>query len=457
MAKMTDPVVAEIERLKRVSVEDIQREQLFKLKNLVSYHYQRNRFYREMMQEKGVVPQDVRSLEDLRLLPTLGPGHITTHKEALFSCPEENVTFLHTSGSTGASKIVPVTAGEKQQLAVNDALTARILGIDRGPIYCTYPCGPWPSAFFAQNGAELIGPTVRADMSLPIDWHLPVVQRFRPRSIMASPAYISFFASRLIEKGVDPRDLGVEIIKLAGEPLGAGLRADLEHAFGARVRDLYGSAEIGAASVECPHLAGTGFHHYLASQMIFEVQRIGGEEPCAVGEAGELLVTALFRYSIPIIRYRTKDIVYLLDPGKTCECGLRLPMSSCIHGRVDDMITYGGANVYPQMFYQALGAVGCDDKFQVALKRSRENIMDQIVVRIEGDPTEDAKQMSGTIEKTLRQLSAELDYVYSNQLVNPVLVEVLKEGTLYSGASKLRRFVDERDAATGRWRTLSLD
>lgn len=435
-------------KLCSISQEALEQEQFTKLKDIVSFHYERNAVYRAMLQKSGVRPDQINTSEDLQLLPVITASMITTHGDDFFTCPEETITYLHTSGSTGKAKIIPVTAKGKTQLTFNDALTAYILGVRQGPIYCTYPCGPWPSAFFAQQGGELLAATIRADMGLPIEWHIPVIQRFRPKVIMASPSYISFFATELQKRGIVLADLGVELIKLAGEPLSSGLRQKIAALFQARVMDLYGSAEIGAASVECPQIAGTGYHHYLAHEILYEVQKIGSDGVlCEPGEQGELLVTALFRRSIPIIRYNTKDIVMLADPAKRCECGLRLPMSSHILGRSDDMLTYGGANVYPEMFYMALADLGLDDKFQVLVETSEETLQDTLVIRVEKGAHADMperRNLSGLLEQKLRQLSSELDYVFRRELVKPIRVDMLEYGTLYSGSAKLQRFRDMR-------------
>lgn len=375
---------------------------------------------------------------------------ITSHESEVYTQGEEIVTYLHTSGSTGASKIIPVAAHEKLVLAKNDALTALILGVSKGPIYITYPCGPWPSAFFAQHGAELLADTLRADMGLPIAWHVPVLRRFRPKVIMASPAYISHFAREIQQHGLVPGAMGVEIIKLAGEPLGSHLRRQLAELFQCSVMDVYGSAELGASAAECPALVDSGLSHYLGTDVIYEVQKIGSEgEPCDVGERGELLVTALFRRSLPIIRYNTKDLVYLEDPGRRCACGLGLPLASRVLGRSDDMFTYGGANVYPEMVYAALSENGVDDKFQLALVRDRCELQDQLLLRIEGpgrSPSE-VLDLAERVERGLRRRSAELEYVFGHGLVRALRVELHDVGGLYRVTGKLKRFVDERERA----------
>jgi len=415
---------------------------------VVQHHFDNNPVYRNLLAEHGVEPEQIRTLDDLRRLPITDSTLLTSHQDDIYTDGEDVVTYLHTSGSTGTSKILPVSRDEKATLARNDALTALVLGLSKGPIYCTYPCGPWPSAYFAQHGGELLAATIRADMGLPVSWHVPVLKRFKPRVIMASPAYITYFAREIQERGLVPSTLGVELIKLAGEPLGTHLRCKLAELFQCAVMDLYGSAELGASAAECPTLADTGLSHYLGTEILYEVHRIGSQgELCHPGERGELVVTALFRRSVPIIRYNTKDIVYLEEPSRRCECGLGLPLASRVLGRSDEMFTYGGANVYPEMVYASLSENGVDDKFQLALVRENDGLQDQLVLRVEqashrpGDATGLAKR----IEQSLRRHSAELDYVFGHGLVASLRVELRNVGELYRVTGKLKRFVDERE------------
>ncbi len=450
MKRRAQGKIAEIyKRLQSITAEEIERVQLERLRAVVHFHFENNPIYRNWVEEAGMSPRDIQCLADLKHLPVLDGKILTAYGNGIYSCPDEAITYLHTSGSTGMSKIVPVTASEKKTLSVNDALTAYILGVRGGPIYCTYPTGPWPSAFFAQNGAEMLGPTIRADMGLPVDWHVPVLLRFRPKVIMASPSYISYFVSELEKRGIDVGALGVEVIKLAGEPLSSGLRYGIATKLGAKVMDLYGSAEIGAASVECPHLAGSGYHHYLANELIFETQKIGSNgAPCGEGEHGELLVTSLFRYSVPIIRYNTKDIVRLTENHGRCACGLGLPVCSAVLGRSDDMLTYGGANVYPEMIYRSLAALDMDDKFQVGLEPLDDSPGNVLVIRVESDApsTQLSRRLEMEIEKSLRQQSAELDYVFQRKLVNPIRLDLVARGDCYSGGGKLKRFMSHDKA-----------
>ena len=445
--KSYEKVEKAYQRLCSVTPREIEREQWKRLKRIVAFHFDNNAIYRKMVMERGLSPKHLETLRDLERFPVFDSDTLTRYGDEFYSCPSDAVTYLHTSGSTGQSKIIPVTAEEKKKLAFNDALTAYILGVREGPIYCTYPCGPWPSAFFAQNGAEMLGATIRADMGLSIDWHLPVFRRFKPKVIMASPSYISFFVREMEKRDVDVKDAGVSVIKLAGEPLSTGVRYEIETKFGAKVLDLYGSAEIGAASVECAHLAGTGYHHYLANELIFEVQKIGSDGAmCDPGEKGELLVTSLFRTSLPIIRYNTKDIVRLPEKTERCGCGLGLPITSAILGRSDDMLTYGGANVYPDMIYRALAALGMDDKFQVRLEKSMEKGSDILVIKVECDfhCSAASHELEKILEESLRRQSAELDYVFERNLVNPIRLDFVRRGELYTGSAKLKRFLDTR-------------
>jgi phenylacetate-coenzyme A ligase PaaK-like adenylate-forming protein len=110
------------------------------------------------------------------------------------------------------------------------------------------------------------------------------------------------------------------------------------------------------------------------------------------------------------------------------------------------MVTYGGANVFPDMVYKALASIGMDDKFQVRLETSAVSHRDRLVIQVEGDArTEnDIDTLEKTIESHLREQSAELDYVFNRGLVNPIRFDIVDYGTLYDRKGKFKHFLDTR-------------
>ena len=120
---------------------------------------------------------------------------------------------------------------------------------------------------------------------------------------------------------------------------------------------------------------------------------------------------------------------------------------SKIKGRIDDMMTYGGANVYTDMFYKTLDPICLSDKFQVVMEKDQDGLMDQLTIRIESNgngANHDEDEISKMIETGLRKHSGELEYVFSHDLVKPILVEFVKYGNLYKGTGKFNRFIDQR-------------
>ncbi len=455
MRQTLERIAAKYQQYSTISLEELREWQLHQIQVLVRHHYDNNEIYRKMLEGKWVHPHDIKSLDDLIKLPIVEPHHIQDFDRGFYTKPEEIGTFLHTSGSTGKQKIIPVHSGEEtQRIFENSALGFYIVGM-REPkrIHCTFPFGPWPSAFFCANGAELIGPTIKADMSRPIEWHIEVLDRLHPAYVMASPSYISVFAQQLMKKGRDPSKFGFEVIMIGGEPSPDPFRMQLEEIFRAPVMDLYGCAEISPASMECPELKNSGRHHILP-EVFMEVRDMNDKSRMLqYGERGEMIVTPLFKTSMPVIRYNMRDIVTLRPLDSTCSCGLNLPMMSRVQGRTDDMFKYGGAEVYPEVVHAALGELVSAgypyavDKYQVHLRK--DGLTDRFELRIElpsGAAEPDEEQMARIFEEGLKRRSGPLDYVFKASIVNPIRVVTYNQGELYNGVPKLRRVVDERGA-----------
>lgn len=442
-------VVREHDRLKRISVEDLEKERLAKFQSLVDHHYSRNSVYRQLLDERGVKPKHIKKLSDKKILPIIESKDILKYGEQFFSEPDSIRTFFHSSGSTGESKLIPVSMGEEsRRFTQNSALGFYVAGIQREDrVYCTFACGPWPGSFFAHNGCELLGPTDKADMGLPLDWHFKNIPKLKAKYLVAYPAFVSYLATEAKKKGIDLTSFGFEKVILGGEPFGENFRSNLEDLFKSDVIDIYGCAEIGIASMECLDLKSSGFHHILAHDMLMEVRKTGTEDQLLRdGEEGEMIVTPLFRSAIPIVRYNMKDIITLYPHDKVCSCGLNLPLMSRIKGRTDHMFTYGGANIYPDMFLNVLDGLGIGDKFQVVKKKDAEGLNDELIINIELDSNHaasmTAQYLREGIESGMRKKSPELNNSFARGIINPFKVELYEHGKLYKGG-KFKRFIDE--------------
>ncbi len=438
-------VKRDFEHSSRLSREEIHRLQTEKLRALVKHSYDGCAAYRKLMDSAGVKPSDIRSVDDIQKLPIVEKKHILDNAPWGFvSKPKDKIArFIESSGSTGKPKFVAISKAEKQRLFELAARSFYLSGVrGDGIIFPMLPHGPWASAFFVQNGLELIGPTIPAEMSLPLDWHISRIQAYRPKYLITSPS----FASKLYEEGQDRIDfpsLGLNRMVLGAEGIGKTQRKRFEELFGTTVLQGYGCTEIGVPAAECEEKSGL---HWFADEYIIEAVDPETKEPVAPGEIGEMLITALFKDSMPMIRYAMRDLIYLKD--EKCSCGCNMPLMSYILGRSDDMMTLGAANVYPHQIMDAVASVPqLTDKFQFIV--GKRGLRDHARLKVELRRGEKDTGIAETILGTLKSQISELFFVTdkAGMIADPE-IEVLPFGTFSKGSGfKFKRFINEREGS----------
>ncbi len=446
-----------------------------RVRDVVHFHYYNNPTYRALCAQRGVVPEDIESVHDLRLLPIVERDFLQRYGfykgagGALSVEPQELFTFLNSSGSTGKPKRIPIAVSEVGEIYETSALGLWLAGVrggdfrEGGGIYTLFPHGPWPGSFFLMNASEAIGFAPKADLGMPFPWHLNNLRELRPKTIVTSPSVISALASFMGETGTDPRTLGVTRIVLGGEFFSDNFRATIEERFRARVLDLYGCGETQIVTVESDDLyeQQRGFMYHLAHMSVIETVCPGTEEPVQPGEDGEMVITVFNRKAWPVVRYRMGDIV-ALQPEEQRPEGLcyTFPIISRIRGRSDDMLKYGNVNLYPELFFNVLAEFNrksnilklSGDKFRfeifehddpcllkatwtIELEGSRQNYHSQEAFRRSEEELLDA----------LVAHSDELRHaLFVGRQVPPPTIQLVDAGTLYQNSMKLRRMVDHR-------------
>jgi phenylacetate-CoA ligase len=471
-------LVEQLELHGRMDPEHRRAHQLAQLQELVAHHHRNNVPYRAMCESRGARPEQLETLDDLRRFPVVERdflsrwGFFHGAGGALSIPPSELATFLCSSGSTGRPKRVPVSHGTLQSIFETCALAFWLAGFrghgtpGGGPIYPIYPHGPWPSAFFSQNACEMIAFSPKGEMGMPLEWHLANILDLRPRYLVSSPSFLTLF-SQFLASRVDMSSLGIERILLGGEYFSEGYRHEMERRFGARVLDVYGCAETQAVGIEADDLRARlpGTLYQLAQSCLIEIVKPGTEELVRTGEAGEMLVTVFNRIAWPVVRYRIGDIAWLHPEERIAGLSYTFPVMSRIQGRADDMLVYGNANLYPEVFFNSLtvcnqlfsnqrgGVALSPDKFVFEILEDEDDAAGYHArwsVELEqGTPDAlDAEARRGAeqaVLDTLLSLSAELRYVVtSGKNVPTPRIELCAAGSLYDGRGKMRRMIDHR-------------
>jgi len=410
--------------------------QLRRLKATVRHAYNNVAMFRQRMDERGMKPDDVRSLDDVKRLPfTMKADLRDTYPFGLFAVPMEQIVRLHaSSGTTGKPIVVAYTQEDLNVWASVMVRTFAACGLHRGDIVQNaYGYGLFTGGLGAHYGAEALGATVIPISGGNTDRQIMVMHDFGVTAICCTPSYFTHLMERWKELNLKPPRLRVGVF--GAEPWSDEMRKRIESESGIKAYDIYGLSEIIGPGVaiecECQH----GLH-------IFEdhfYPEIINPETCEVlpdGAEGELVLTTLSKQAMPMIRYRTRDITRLLT-GQ-CPCGRTIRRIDRIGRRSDDMFIIRGVNVFPSQVETALLSVeGTLPHYQIVL--TREKGLDQMTVRVEVTP-----EVFSDKVRALEQLHRRLEQAMERVLGIRVAVELVEPRSIQRSEGKARRVIDQR-------------
>ena len=299
----------------------------------------------------------VRTLDDLAALPFMRKSDLREHYPfGLFAVPPGELVRIHaSSGTKGKPTVVGYTADDLDVWREAMARVMTAAGARRGDLlHVAFGYGLFTGGLGFHDGGERIGMTVVPVSSGNTARHHLLLQDFRPAAICGTPSFVLHVAESLREQGGDPRALGLRYGMFGAEPWSEGLRAALERAFGCPAFDIYGLSEIVGPGVagECEARAGL---HVCDDHFLPEVIDPVTGESRPPGQEGELVLTALTKRAIPMLRYRTGDVTTLWP--EPCACGRTSARIARIKGRSDDMLVIKGVNLYPSEVEATLLAV----------------------------------------------------------------------------------------------------
>ena len=336
-----------------MSREEMKKLQSERLVKLVKYVYENVEFYRKRMDEAGVKPEDIKSIDDIVKLPyTTKTDLRDTYPFGLFAAPKSDIVRIHaSSGTTGKATVVCYT---KNDIDVWSECVARCLtmaNVSRDDIIqVAYGYGLFTGGLGAHYGAEKVGAMV-VPMSTGNSKKLTTMMiDFGATAIACTPSYLLHISEVLRDEGL------IDKIKLksaicGAEPWTEKMRNEIEGRLGVTAHDIYGLSEIMGPGVACDCVHHSGLHicedHFYPE--IIDPKTL---EPVADGEVGELVFTTLTKEGIPLIRYRTKDLTSIIRDK--CECGRTSVRITRFKGRSDDMLIIRGVNVFPSQVEAAL-------------------------------------------------------------------------------------------------------
>jgi phenylacetate-CoA ligase len=407
------------------------------LKWTVGHAYNNSPFYKKKLDNAGIRPEDIRSLEDIEHLPFTDKNDLQQeYPFPLRAAPFENIVRIHaSSGTTGKRKVLCYTQRDVDVWANLFARCYELAGLtrkDRVQIAVGY--GLWTAGVGFQAGCERFGA-----MAVPIgpanaEMHCEMMVDMQT-TVFCSTASMALLMAEEIHKRNLLSRIKVNKIILGAERHSLSMRTRIKELMGVEhIYDIYGLTELygPGTGLDCTHHNGI---HYWADHFIFEIIDPKTLKAVPYGQQGELVVTTLSKEASPLIRYRTHDVTRLFK--QKCSCGVPLPMHDRILGRTDDMFIYRAVNIYPSQIDHVLSKVdGIGSEFQIHLKQ-RESGRDMMLIKVErAADTQNVNDM---------HLTQRLETEIRRKILVRCQVEILDHGDLPRTQRKSQRVFDHRN------------
>ena len=379
----TEMFQPEIETMSR---DEIRALQLQKLQKQVLYAYDKVAWYRDKMDQSGVKPSDIKTLEDVRLLPFTDKQVLRdTYPFGLFAVPMNEVARLHaSSGTTGK----PIVAGYTQRdldtwsdCIARLAMMAGVVPGDRAQMAFGY--GMFTGGFGLHYGMEKLGACMIPAGSGNTQRHLMYINDFQTTVLIATPSYALHMCEFGEQQGFDWEKSSLRIGLFGGEPCPPALKEEIERRMHIICTDNYGLTEVMGPGVSGECLCSRDMQHIAEDHFLWEVIDPETGEPLPEGTPGELVLTPLDKEAFPVLRYRTHDLTYVTT--KLCECGRTHARMKKVRARTDDMLIIRATNVFPSQVEDILASIdGVSTHYRIEV--DNDSGMDHMVVMAELEP-----------------------------------------------------------------------
>jgi phenylacetate-CoA ligase len=426
------------EAAETLPVEKMRELQLTRLKECVK-RAMNVEFYRETFAERGITPDSIRSLEDIRQLPfTVKDDLRRNYPFGMLAVPKSELIRIHaSSGTTGKPTFCGYTRSDLDTWA---NLCARFLvagGLRREHIaQVSFGYGLFTGGFGLHYGIEKVGTAVIPVSSGNTARQVLMLRDAEADALICTPSYALNLAEALAEAGLKPGSLNLKMAFLGGEAWTESMRHAIEEALGINVYNNYGLSEVLGPGVSGECIYHSGMHIQEDHFFVECIDPDTGEE-LPDGEQGELVITALTREAMPIIRYRTRDLATL--DRSLCPCGRTTMRMGRVYGRTDDMMIVRGVNVFPSQIEEALlKAGGTAPHYLIELTRPKST--DRAVVKIEIRPEDFSDRMT-----EMQALKQRIDREINAMTGLRFEIELLPPNTLERSLGKAKRVNDLRN------------
>lgn len=424
----------ELETMSRQQIEALQVE---RLKETVK-RCMNNPFYKARLEEAGVTPDNITSVDDIRRIPfTTKQDLRDTYPFGLASAPLTECVRLHSSsGTTGNPTVILHTQNDLDEWANQVARNLWMVGLRPNDVFQNSSgYGMFTGGLGFQYGAERLGMlTVPAAAGNSLR-QIKFMTDFGTTAVHAVPSYVTRLYEVMQEQGVDPRkDTKLKVLAIGAEPHSEEQRQRIENMLGVKAYNSFGMSEMCGPGVgfECKEQNGL---HFWEDYYIVEIVDPETLEPVPDGEIGELVLTSIRREAMPLLRYRTRDMTRVL--GRSCPCGRNHVRLDRMKGRSDDMMVLRGVNIFPIQIEKILMQFKeLANNYLITLTTDDNNDNMTVEVELEELFTDDYQRLESLKKAVTRALKDEI-------LLTPI-VKLVPKGSLPVSEGKAVRVVDKR-------------
>ena len=389
----------EIETMDRESMKKLQSERLVKQ---VRHVYDSVPYYKKLMDEKGVSPDDIKGIDDLYKLPFLSKADLRdNYPDGLLAVPKSECVRIHaTSGTTGKRCIAFYTQNDVDlwETCVARAITAAG-GTKEDVVHIAYGYGLFTGGLGLHGGSHKVGCLTLPVSSGNTERQIQFMQDLGSTILCCTPSYAAYIGETLAEMGLTPDDIQLKAGIFGAEPWTEEMRQQIEKSLGIKAYDIYGLTESSGPGVafECECQNGM---HINEDNFIAEIIDPDTGEVLPDGKKGELVFTSITKEAFPLLRYRTRDICVLTR--EKCACGRTLVKMCKPMGRSDDMLIIKGVNVFPsQIETVLLKDFNATPNYQIVVDRVGNSDTFEIKVELTEDMHTDTIKSIELLEKKL--------------------------------------------------------
>ena len=423
--------------IETMPLEEMKKLQSEKLVKQVKHVYENVEYYRNLMDEKGVKPEDIKGIEDLHKLPFLSKADLReAYPYGLLAKPLDECVRIHSTSGTTGKRVVAFYTQNDVDLWEDCCARAIVAagGSNEDVCQVAYGYGLFTGGAGLHGGSHKVGCLTLPMSSGNTERQVQFMMDLNASILCCTPSYAAYIGESLKEQGYKPEDIPLKAGIFGAEPWTEEMRKSIEETLGIKAYDIYGLTETSGPGVafECSEQAGM---HINEDHFIAEIIDPDTGEVLPEGEKGELVFTALDKEAFPLLRYRTRDICVL--SREKCSCGRTLVKMAKPMGRTDDMLIIRGVNVFPSQIETVLLNEGYQPNYQIVVDRA--NNTDTFEVNVEMAPEQFTDKVSDVLAME-KSLANAMKIMLG---INPT-VHLVAPKTIARSEGKAVRVVDKR-------------